>query len=139
MSDLLRSTAPEFLWLVTGGGFTISESVVKLEEFGNASLVLESVAFKVRIYTDRVQRFVDVGRDGRSWHKLEYVLEFLEPSCSQAWFGEPPQLDKLSVVLKRNMQPVSRLLTGDLAASGFSMFEKKKSADLVDRIFGEKS
>jgi hypothetical protein len=139
MSYLLQSVAPEFVEFVASEGFKITESVAKPEEFGNASIVLDSSAFKLRVYTDRGQCFVDVGRDGRDWHKLEYVLEFLDPSCSQEWFDEPPRLDKLAAVLKRNMQPVSTLLASDLAASGFAMFEKKKSADMIARIFGKSS
>lgn len=139
MSDLLQSVAPEFVEFVTSEGFKIAESVAKPEEFGNVSIVLDSSTFKLRVYTDRGQRFVDVGRDGRDWHKLEYVLEFLDPSCSQEWFGEPPRLDKLAEVLKRSIQAISKLLASDLAASGFAMFEKKKAADLIARIFGNSS
>jgi hypothetical protein len=135
MFDLLQSIAPEFVGFVSDDGFTISSAVVQPEEFGNASIVLDSINFKLRVYTDRGQRFVDVGGNGRDWHKLEYVLEFLDPTCSQDLLDEPPKLDKLAAVLKKNMQAVPNLLASDLAASGFAMFEKRKSADLIAKIF----
>lgn len=137
MADLLQSIAPEFFELVASDGFRAAESVSRPEAFGNASIVLESSDLQLRIYTDRGQRFVDVSGNGRDWHKLEYVLEFVEPACSQDWFGEPPEFSKIAVVLRRNMTAVSRLLASDLAASGFSMFERKKSADLIAKIFGK--
>ena len=139
MSDLLQLAATEFVEFVTSEGFKIAESVAKPEEFGNASIVLESSAFKLRVYIDRGQQFVDVGTDGWDWHKLEYVLEFLDPSYSQEWFGEPPQLGKLAEAIKNNMQAITKLLASDLAVSGFAMFEKQKSTELITRIFGKSS
>ncbi len=135
MSASIESFAPEFRDFLENEGFVISKSLEKPEEFGNTSIILESPKLKIRIYSDRGQRFVDVGSIGQDWHKLEYVLEFVEPACSQQWFGEPPQLDKLAVALKRNISAISGLLSGDLATSGFTMFEKKKSNKLIEKIF----
>jgi hypothetical protein len=137
MSDLLQSVFPEFADLIASDGFRVVEAVVKQEAFGNASVVLESSGVHLRIYSDRGQRFVDVSGNGQAWHKLEYVLEFLEPTCSQDWFGEPPELGKLAEGLKRNQEAVSSLLANDLAASDFKVFEQKRSADLIAGIFGK--
>ncbi len=137
MSKLLELIAPEFVWLVAGDGVRVTESFEKSEVFGNSAVVVETTELKLRIYTDRAQRFVDVSGNGRDWHKLEYVLEFAEPACSQDWFGEPPDLGKLSAVLKRNIKTVSCLLADEVAASAFAKFEKQKSMELILRIFGK--
>lgn len=135
MSNLLQSIAPEFIDFILDEGFSIVNLDSNSQQFGNTFIVLDSVAFKLRIYQDRGQRFVDISNDGNDWHKLEYVLEFLDPSYSQKWFGEPPKFDKLVMVLKKNKQAVSNLLKDKSIMPELVSFEKQKSQELIAHIF----
>lgn len=130
----LSDIAPEFSF-VGGKGLTRSASDYKPREFGNAFLVMAGVPFSIRLTRDRGQVFVDAGNSAAGWHKLEYILEFVDSSVTQEQFGEPPDPVAMANLLQRNWDEVSSVFSNQQKTSRLQAFTKEKSEAFLGTLF----
>lgn len=130
----LADIAPVFSF-VGGKGLVPSTSDYRPQEFGNAALVMVGVPFSLRFERDRGQIFVDVGSSAAGWHKLEYVLEFVDNSVTQQRLGEPPDPAAMANLLELNWDRVASLFSDQQKTSQLQVFAKQKSAALLGRLF----
>ena len=133
MIDLV-DIAPAFS-LVVGKGPVPSASNCRPQEFGNAALVMVGAPFSLRFERDRGQVFVDVGSNAAGWHKLEYVLEFVDNSVTQQQLAEPPDPTALANLLQGRWDKVADLFSDQHKTSQLQVFAKQKSAALLSKIF----
>lgn len=130
----LADIAPAFAF-VAGKGLTSSTSDYKPKEFGNATLVMTGTPFSLRFERDRGQVFVDAGSDTAGWHKLEYVLGFVDTSVSQQQLGEPPDPAALADLLKIHWDSIVGVFSDPQKVLQLQEFARRRSADLLARIF----
>lgn len=133
MTDL-DDIEPAFSFVV-GKGLVPSASDYRPQEFGNAALVMVGVPFSLRFERDRGQVFVDAGSSAVGWHKLEYVLEFVDDSVTQHQLGEPPDPAAMASLLHLNWDSVAGLFSDQQKISQLQVFAKQKSAALLGRLF----
>lgn len=132
----LTDIAPAFTFVI-GKGFVPGTGVYKPQEFGNATLVMTSEPFSLRLERDRGQVFVDVGNDASGWCKLEYVLEFVDNSITQQQLGEPPSPNLMADLLQVRWDKVMTLFGDQQRILQLQAFSKQKSSALLNRIFGK--
>lgn len=130
----LGDIAPAFLF-VASKGLVPSASTYAPQRFGNALVVMVGSPFSLRIERDRGQVFVDVGSNAAGWHKLEYVLEFVDNSVTQKSLGEPPDTTVMAKLLQLNWDKVASVFSDQEQTSRLRALGKRKSAALVDRLF----
>lgn len=130
----LTDIAPAFSF-VQRKGFVVGASDYRPQEFGNATLVIVGVPFSLRFERDRGQVFVDLGSDAVGWHKLEYVLEFVDNSITQGQLGEPPDLAVMASLLQAHWGKVTDLFSDPQKILQLQAFAKRKSVTLLDKIF----
>lgn len=130
----LSDIAPAFSFLV-GKQLVPSAGDFKPQEFGNADLVMVGAPFSLRFERDRGQVFVDVGSTAAGWHKLEYVLEFVDNSVTQQQLGEPPDPAALASLLQLHWDDVASLFSDRQRILQLQAFAKQKSAALMSKIF----
>lgn len=133
MTDL-ADIAPAFFF-VGDKDFEPSASDYRPQEFGNAALVMVGAPFSLRFERDRGQVFVDAGSNAAGWHKLEYVLEFVDKSVTQQQLGEPPDPAAMANLLQLNWDKVVSLFSDQQKTSQLQVFAKQKSAALLGRLF----
>jgi len=133
MTDL-AGIAPAFSFVVDKD-FVASASDYRPQEFGNAVLVMTGTSFSLRFERDRGLVFVDAGNDAVGWHKLEYVLEFVDSSVTQQQFGDPPGLAIMANLLQLNWDGVVNLFSDQQEISQLQAFAKQKSAGLLSKLF----
>ena len=133
MTDL-ADIAPAFSFVV-GKGLVSNASDYRPQEFGNAALVMVGAPFSLRFERDRGQVFVDAGSIAAGWHKLEYVLEFVDSSVTQQQLGEPPDPAAMASLLQLNWDKVSGMFGDQQKTSQLQEFAKQKSAALLGKLF----
>ena len=101
----INDICPPFSF-VLDKGFVPGAGIYRPQEFGNASLVMESSLFSLRLVRDRGQVFMDNGNDTYEWYKLEYVLEYVDSTITQQQFGEPPSPSLMAGFLQKNWDNV---------------------------------
>lgn len=129
----LADIAPAFLF-VGDKGFEPGASDYRPQEFGNAALVMVGAPFSLRFERDRGQIFVDAGSTA-GWHKLEYVLEFVDKSVTQQQLGEPPDPAAMAHLLQLNWYKVVSLFSDQQKTSQLEVFAKQKSEALLGQLF----
>jgi len=107
----------------------------KPHEFGKTALVVMGSLFSLRFERDRGQVFVDAGSNAAGWHKLEYVLEFVDKSITQHQLGEPPDPTAMANLLQVHWDKVVSLFSDQQKTSQLQEFAKQKSAALLGTIF----
>lgn len=132
----LIEIAPAFSF-VLGKDFSPDPSATDYRqgEFGNAVLVMTGPKFSLRFERDRGQVFIDVGSARDGWHKLEYVLEFANPSITQQQLGEPPDSATLADLLLQNWDTVTCLFSDRTQLPLLRDFSKERASTLLSRIF----
>lgn len=130
----LAHVAPAFSFVVSKG-LVASASDYRPQEFGNAALVMVGAPFSLRFERDRGQVFVDAGSNAAGWHKLEYVLEFVDNSITQQQLGEPPDPTAMANLLQVHWDEVASLFSDQQKTSQLQAFAKQKSAALLGKIF----
>lgn len=130
----LADIAPAFSF-VEGKGLVASASDYRPQEFGNAILVMAGGQFSLRFERDRGQVFVDAGGNSIGWHKLEYVLEFVDGSVTQHQLGEPPALAVLANLLEEHWDKVKDVFNDKQKTLQLEAFAKQRSAALLGKIF----
>ncbi|MGH8583975.1 MAG: hypothetical protein ACREWG_14575 [Gammaproteobacteria bacterium] len=130
----LADIAPAFSFVV-GKGLAPSARDYKPQEFGNAALVMVGASFSLRFERDRGQVFVDAGSSAAGWHKLEYVIEFVDNSVTQQQLGEPPDPGVMASLLQVHWGKVASLFSDQQKTSQLQAFAKQKSAALLGKIF----
>jgi hypothetical protein len=133
MIDIVE-IAPAFTF-VTEKGLVPGRSDYKPREFGNAVLFMEGASFSLRLERDRGEVFVDVGNDAAGWHKLEYVIEFLDNSITQQQLGEPPRSDAMAGLLYAYWDRVISLFNDKKLTQQLQNFEDSKASALLGNIF----
>jgi hypothetical protein len=122
--------APAFSFVI-GKGLVSSAP----QEFGNAALVMAGAPFSLRFERDRGQVFVDAGSGAAGWHKLEYILEFVDNSVTRQQLGEPPDPAAMANLLQLNWDMVVSLLSDQQRTSQLQAFAKQKSEALLGSLF----
>ncbi len=130
----LADIVPAFSFAVDKG-FVTSISDYEPQEFGNAFLVMVGAPFLLRLERDRGQIFVDVGSNAAGWHKLEYVLEFVDNSITQQQLGEPPDPVVMANLLRMHWDEVAELFSDQQNTSQLQAFSKQKSVVLLGKLF----
>jgi len=130
----LADIAPAFLFAVDKGLVTCA-SDYKAQEFGNAFLVMVGAPFSLRFERDRGQVFVDAGSNAAGWHKLEYVLEFVDNSITQQQLGEPPDPAAMANLLRTHWGEVADLFIDQRKTSQLQAFAEQKSAAVLGKLF----
>lgn len=130
----LDDIAPAFSFVVEKG-LVPSSSDYKPQEFGNAVLVMVGEPFSLRFERDRGQLFVDAGSGPAGWHKLEYLLEFVDDSVTQQKLGEPPAPVAMARLLQLNWDKVSGVFGDRQETLRLQAFAKMKSASLLAKLF----
>lgn len=130
----LADIAPAFSF-VMGKGLVPSAGDYRPQEFGNAALVMVGAPFSLRFERDRGQVFVDAGSSAAGWHKLEYVLEFVDSSVTQQQLGEPPDPAAMAGLLQLNWDKVVGVFGDQQKTSQLQAFAKQQSAALLGRLF----
>jgi len=135
MIDLV-DIAPAFS-RVLGKDFSPATVVAncRSQAFGNAVLVMTGSHFSLRFERDRGQVFIDAGSATHGWHKLEYVLEFVNRSITQQKLGEPPNSATLATLLLQNWDKVASVFSDRKLLSQLRDFSAERAADLLNRIF----
>jgi hypothetical protein len=134
--DLIHEFVPGFSNLLQQHGFKKIEEIYRPEEFGNALIKMVSSDFQLRFFRDRSQVVVDIAPPSTDrWHKLEYVLEFVDSSTHSDDFGSPPDIDKLAKSLEKNYHKVRELFSDNVTQLNFEHFVKTKAKDFINRIF----
>lgn len=134
MIDLV-DIAPAFLSVVDKG-LVPSTATYDPQAFGNASLVMAGTPFSLRFERDRGQVFVNIGSDAVGWHKLEYILEFVDNAITQKQLGAPPDIVILANLLQGHWDKIGHLFSDQQKMSQFRAFAKHKTASLLGGIFG---
>jgi hypothetical protein len=130
----LADIAPVFSFVV-GRGLVPSSSDYEPQAFGNAALLMDGAPFSLRFERDRGQVFVDAGSDAAGWHKLEYILEFVDSSVTQQQLGEPPNPMVMATLLQVHWDSVTSLFSDPQKTSQLQAFARQKSAALLGKIF----
>lgn len=130
----LADIAPVFVFVI-GKGLVPTASDHRPQEFGNAALEMKGAPFSLRFSRDRGQVFVDVGSSSAGWHKLEYVLEFVDNSVTQHQLGDPPDPTAMATLLQLNWDRVVSLFGDQQSILRLQTFAKQKSAALLGRLF----
>lgn len=130
----LADLAPAFSFVVSKG-LVPSAGDYESKAFGNAALVMVGAPFSLRFERDRGQVFVDAGTNAAGWHKLEYVLEFVDNSITQHQLGEPPDPTEMANLLQVRWNKVAELFSDRQKISQFQAFAQQKSAALLGKIF----
>lgn len=131
----LADIAPAFSF-IADRGFAPRTSAYNPQEFGNGILVMAGTPFSLRFVRDRDQVFVNIGDDTAGWHKLEYVLEFIDNSVTQQQLGEPPSPAILANLLHARWNNVVQLFNEPHKTLELEAFASEKSAALLRKIFG---
>jgi hypothetical protein len=122
----LVDIAPDFVF-IQRKGFVEMSSRHDPQSFGNATLIEAGSFFSLQFTRDRGQVFVDIGSDSFGWHKLEYVLEFVDNSIMQQKLGEPPDPLILAKLLKEHWNKVVQLFSDPQKLVAFKDFAAYKS------------
>jgi hypothetical protein len=130
----LAQVAPAFSF-VEGNGLVQSASAYSPQRFGNAAIIMVGAPFSLRFERDRGDVFVDAGSNAAGWHKLEYVLEFVENSVTQQQLGEPPDTAAMAKLLQLNWDKVVSLFSDQQKISQLQAFTREKSAALLGKLF----
>lgn len=135
MIDLV-DIAPAFS-RVLGKDFSPATGVenCRSQAFGNPVLVMTGSHFSLRFERDRGQVFIDAGNATHGWHKLEYVLEFVNRSITQQQLGEPPDSATLADLLLQNWDAVTYLFSDRTQLPLLRDFSKERASTLLSRIF----
>jgi hypothetical protein len=126
--------APAFAFVLQKG-FAPGLAIDRPLEFGNAEVELNGQPFSLRLTRERGQVLADIGTTSSGWYKLEYVLEFVDPSVEQSQLGEPPDAAIMSDLLQRDWDEVAKLFNDELALRRFQEFARQRSAALLSSIF----
>lgn len=118
-------------------GFTLCTATYSPQEFGNTHLMMEGAPFSIRLERDRGQGFVNIGNDAVGWHRLEYVLEFLDSSITQQQLGEPPDITLLGNLLQGHWDQVVELFNSQQKERQLEKFAQQKTANYLSKIFGK--
>lgn len=134
MIDLV-DMAPAFSFVVDKG-FVPSTATYDPQAFGNASLVMAGTEFSLQFERDRGQVFVNIGSDAIGWHKLEYILEFVDNAITQKQLGTPPDMVILANLLQGHWDKIVQLFSDQQKLSQFRAFAKHKTASFLSGLFG---
>lgn len=100
------------------------------ESFGNALIVVECQGFLLRVVRDRGETGIEFSQiNSECWHSGENILEFVAGKSASEF------ADKFEA----NFKQVADLLNSDLNQSGYTAFEKKKSDEMMQRLFPRRS
>ncbi len=126
--------APAFAFVLQKG-FVMGSAIDRPLEFGNAEVELSGQPFSLRLTRERGQVLADIGTTSSGWYKLEYVLEFVDPSVEQSQLGKPPDAAIMSDLLQRDWDEVAKLFNDELALRRLQEFARQRSAALLSSIF----
>lgn len=126
--------APAFAFVLQKG-FIPGPAVDRPLEFGNAEVELNGQPFSLRLTRERGQVLVDIGTTSSGWHKLEYVLEFVDRSVKQSQFGAPPDAAMMGDLLQRNWDEVAKVFSDELAMRRLREFSRQRAAALLGAMF----
>lgn len=129
----ISDIAPQFAYLIDKG-LSPTKGDYSAKDFGNAFLVMAGPVFSIRFERDRGDVFVDIGSDTEGWYKLEYVIEFVDPSASDC-LGQPPQLALMANLLERSWDKISDLFSHKQDMSRLEVFVRNKSESLLATLF----
>lgn len=87
-------------WLLDELGFRVVEERYTPDSFGNSLVILESVAFRLRLVRDRGQIFADIAAPSNpdKWWNLEHVCEIILGHNIELHF----ELSVVAELLRRN-------------------------------------
>lgn len=129
----LADIAPVFSFIVSKG-LVPNASDYRPQEFGNAALVMVGAPFSLRFERDRGQVFVDAGNSAAGWHKLDYVLEFVDGPVTQRQLGEPPDPAAMAGLLQLNWDKVVSMFGDEHKTSELQRFAKQQSFALFGKL-----
>lgn len=132
----LVDIAPAFVFVVSKG-LAPGASNYQPQAFGDAVVVMVGAPLSLRFERDRGQIFVDAGSNAVGWHKLEYVLEFVDDSGTQQQLGEPPDATAMANLLRVHWDKVVNLFRDEQRTLEFQAFARQKSAALLSKIFSK--
>ena len=130
----LAQIAPAFSY-IADKGFVSSASGYHPERFGNADLLMVGAPFSLRFLRDRGEVFVDAGSTAGGWHKLENVLEFVDPSITEQQLGSPPDPERMAQLLQEKWDDVVNVFLNQERISELRALGKQKSAALMRQRF----
>lgn len=130
----LANLAPAFSF-VASKGLVPTTSIFTPQEFGNATVVMAGNPCSLRFQRDRGQVTVDIGSEDLGWHKLEYALEFVDRAITQDSLGEPPDIDRMAMLLQLRWQDVVGPFSDRVWISELQAFAEQRSAALLKKIF----
>lgn len=128
--------APDFHFLEKMNFVSIS-SDYRQSDFGNALLILKGPVFFFKVVRDRGQLFFDLGENFNEWHKLEYVIEYIDSSVTQKQLSVPPASKMLAMHFERLINDISNLFTDNQQLLALREFEKEKSNLLMNLLFNK--
>jgi hypothetical protein len=135
MTDILPKIMPELPLFAKKHGFIETSASYYPESFGDAEVLLDSNAFRLRVTRDRGEIFLDVAPPGTDeWHKLEYLLEFTDPDIKAEDFGIPPNSTKLLLSLEKCLSKVQEVLRDEQKRWKLNEFEKRGKEALMTKL-----
>lgn len=137
MLDILKSFSPEFYNFVQDNTFQVVDFKSTPENFGNYFLILNFHNLKLKLYSDRGDKFVDISCDAVTWHQLEHVLVFMNPTLSPKEGEASKKIDELAVSLKENIDSVVKFFKSKSYSVFYKKFESDMNKNFIKGIFGD--
>jgi hypothetical protein len=115
-------------------GFNVARRLSSDMAFGNELVEYQSTSMRLRIVRDRGQYIFEVAplRED-DWRSLGFVLQFLDGSRDEAYYGIDPQ--RLSSGFIGHFKEIEALVKQGFLESGYSAFEDAVSKARFRRDF----
>jgi hypothetical protein len=132
MSTDLAHMAPAFGFLAERG-FSASALAPWPKEFGAVALLMVGWPFSLRFEAASecgCPATVDLGSNVLGWHRLEHVLEFVEPGVLQPWQGgESPGPEAMAGLLQSRWDSIAALFNDLEQTAGLQAYSRQRMAN----------
>jgi hypothetical protein len=126
--DLTRM-APAYTFLLERG-FSAGTDAWWPQAFGAPALLMVGSPFSLRFERGEhgAATIVDLGSNALGWHRLEHVLEFVDPAEAQGWRDGPPGPEGLAELLQSHWDVITALFSSREETALLQAYSRRRAA-----------
>jgi hypothetical protein len=134
-SPALARMAPAYTFLLERG-FSAGTDAWWPLDFGAPALLMVGAPFSLRFEAGEqgVATVVDLGSNALGWHRLEHVLEFVDPAEAQGWRDGPPGPEALAELLQSHWDVISALFGSREDTARLQAYSRRRAAQVRVRL-----
>jgi hypothetical protein len=127
--------APAFTFLLERG-FCAGAGPWWPLDFGAPALLMAGSPFSLRFEEGEAgtATIVDLGNNALGWHRLEHVLEFVDPAEAQGWHSGPPGPEAMAALLQSHWDDISALFSNRDLMLRLQAYTRRRAAQVRVRL-----